>query len=284
MTATSASRKATVYRETPLRGFMGKSKIFKTSATRRRQTIGTVTRLPDTTTPAVRKDGKGRRLSFGSVADSLDPTSLIHQLKVYCQLAVKEKRTGNVPDAKNLNFDELENDFLKYNNLRKQMLSRRRWVNLENDVRIKVNLQSILQAAGKCIISVGHFTRSQIKEICTATDLPAEEAFIKQSYLVKDSQWINEMDKELLNECFEAIADLKSELEFKTSVLNNILTQIDAPQPFSRYRKSKAGAHNYPKEAYITPQTKAINPLSFTKIQQDCAERVAEEVLESEME
>uniref|UniRef100_A0A0K0EQW3 Ribosome biogenesis protein NOP53 n=1 Tax=Strongyloides stercoralis TaxID=6248 RepID=A0A0K0EQW3_STRER len=244
--------------ETPLRG-VKKANLKKNL--KRRQSCGAVLKSTghnSFTTPAD-KTLNDSKLSLLNV--SISPHSLTHKLQEFGKEYLKKGDIKNIPDATGISEQDLSFSIEEFENKRKECLSK--------------YLSDAALAGAKCLLTETIATRSVTKKICEETGATEEQILFDHNNYISENKWTAEVDRKIKDNIFETLSDLKSQISFKSSILENIKT----PDSVKRNLRISSVGRRINEEVMRTPVNNGhINPLSHTKIQEDYAARVASDL------
>lgn len=259
--------------ETPLRG-VKKANLKKNL--KRRQSCGAVLKSTghnSFTTPAD-KTLNDSKLSLLNV--SISPHSLTHKLQEFGKEYLKKGDIKNIPDATGISEQDLSFSIEEFENKRKECLSKCKNANaLESSHYISLDLSDAALAGAKCLLTETIATRSVTKKICEETGATEEQILFDHNNYISENKWTAEVDRKIKDNIFETLSDLKSQISFKSSILENIKT----PDSVKRNLRISSVGRRINEEVMRTPVNNGhINPLSHTKIQEDYAARVASDL------
>uniref|UniRef100_A0A0N5B6P4 PPP1R35_C domain-containing protein n=1 Tax=Strongyloides papillosus TaxID=174720 RepID=A0A0N5B6P4_STREA len=259
--------------ETPLRGV---TKTHLKKHLKKRQSCGAVFKTFGQNTSIGSMD-KTLNSSKQYLSDkSFSPYSLAQKLQEFGKEYLKKGDIEDIPDAKGITVKDLSFSINEFENKKKECLSKCRNADaLESSHAINLDLSDAALAGAKCLLTETIATRSVTKRICQETGATEEQILFDHNDCVPEHKWTAEVDRKIKDNIFETLCDLKSQISLKSSILENIQTPDDVKK---RLRLRSINQDNSADEMKTPVNNGRVDPLSYTKIQEHYAARVASDL------
>uniref|UniRef100_A0A0N4Z9V9 Shugoshin_C domain-containing protein n=1 Tax=Parastrongyloides trichosuri TaxID=131310 RepID=A0A0N4Z9V9_PARTI len=258
--------------ETPLRGV---TKTHLKKNIRKRQSCGSILKsnFHNVSTGDKTLDYSKKNLSNLSIS----PFALTLKLQEFGKEFLKKGNIDDIPDAKGISERDLSFSVEEYEHKKNELLSKCKNADaLEDSHLINLDLHEAVVAGAKCLLTEKIGTRSITKKLCEETGVTEEKILFDHDDSIPEHKWTAEVDKKIKDSVFETLSDLKTQINFKSNVLQNMKT----PDNLGRRRSRTSNtSKETSEESMKTPLNSCeVNPLSLTKIQNDFAARIASDL------